>query len=141
MQGKVIAVAYTLCTYWKFPLGGIRKQEKMHQCSFSIRGGQKHRILKIFDDSHNSFFWPEYFIDFYVKNGSHVRLRHPFCDWITTQRQYTAVERCVHLRNNIPCIITLGQCTADYFSTYLKLSLGLGIISKVCHFENYTQII
>ena len=28
-----------------------------------------------FDNSHNSFIWPEYFIDFfYVKDGSHVGL-------------------------------------------------------------------
>ena len=28
MQGKLIAVAYTLCTYWnQFPLGGICKQK------------------------------------------------------------------------------------------------------------------
>ena len=40
MQGKLIAVAYTLRTYWnQFSLGGICKQEQMPQCSFSIRGG------------------------------------------------------------------------------------------------------
>ena len=42
---------------------------------------------------------------FYVKDGSHVGLRHPSCVYITTQRlQY---KRCVHLRNNFPCSITL----------------------------------
>ena len=30
---------------------------------------------------------------FYVKNGSHVRLRHPSCVYITAQRQYTAVQK------------------------------------------------
>ena len=36
---KVIAVAYTLRTYWnQFSLDGL-KQEKMYQCSVSIRGG------------------------------------------------------------------------------------------------------
>ena len=40
MQGKLIAVVYTLRTHWnQFSLGGICKQEQMHQCSFSIRGG------------------------------------------------------------------------------------------------------
>ena len=40
MQGKLIAVMYTLRTHWnQFSLGGICKQELMHQCSFSIRGG------------------------------------------------------------------------------------------------------
>ena len=36
----------------------------------------------------------------YVKDGSHVRLRHPSCVYITAQRQYTAVQ------NNFPFIIT-----------------------------------
>ena len=41
MQGKLIAVAYTLRTYCnKFPLGGICKQ-------ILIRGGEKHLILII----------------------------------------------------------------------------------------------
>ena len=31
-------------------------------------------IKAIFDNSHNSFLSPEYFIDFYEKDGSHVRL-------------------------------------------------------------------
>ena len=40
MQGKLIAVGYTLRIYWnQFSLGGICKQEKMHQGSFSIQGG------------------------------------------------------------------------------------------------------
>ena len=40
MQGKLIAVANTLRTYWnQLSLGVICKQEYMHQCSFSIRGG------------------------------------------------------------------------------------------------------
>ena len=47
-----------------------------------------------FDNSHNSFLWPEYFIDFfYVKDGSHIRLWHPSCVYITAQRQYTAVQK------------------------------------------------
>ena len=40
MQGKLIAVGYTLRIYGnQFSLGGICKQEEMPQCSFSIRGG------------------------------------------------------------------------------------------------------
>ena len=46
-----------------------------------------------FDNSRNSFLWPEYFIDFYVKNGSHVRLRHPSCVYIIAHRPYTAVQK------------------------------------------------
>ena len=30
---------------------------------------------------------------FYVKDGSHFRLWHPSCVYITTQRQYTAVQK------------------------------------------------
>ena len=48
MQGKLIAVVYTLRTHWnQFSLGGICKQEWVHQCSFSIRGGLQHLILII----------------------------------------------------------------------------------------------
>jgi len=64
IQGKLFAVAYTLRTYGnQFSLGGICKQEY----SISVR--------------------------FYVKDGSHVRLRHPSCVYITAQRQYTAVQK------------------------------------------------
>ena len=77
MQGKLIAVAYTLRTYWnQFSLGGICKQEKMQQCSFSIRGGEKYFILIIYIivsyDQNISLI-------FYVKDESHVRLWHPSC--------------------------------------------------------------
>ena len=30
---------------------------------------------------------------FYMKDGSHVRLGHPSCFYITAQRQYTAVQK------------------------------------------------
>ena len=67
MQGKLIAVVYTLRTYWnQFSLGGICKQEYMHQRSSSIRGGTKHLILIIHI---HSFLWPEYFIDYFCENG------------------------------------------------------------------------
>ena len=78
MKGKLIAVAYTLRTYWnQFSMGGLCKQEKMHQ----------------FDNSHNSFLWPEYFIDYFCENGFHVRLWHPSCVYFSTQRQYTALQK------------------------------------------------
>ena len=48
MQGKLIAVSYTLRTYLnQFSLGGICKQEQMHYCSFSIRDGLEQLILII----------------------------------------------------------------------------------------------
>ena len=40
MKGKLIAVVYTLLTYWnQSSLGGFCKQEQMDQCSFNIRVG------------------------------------------------------------------------------------------------------
>ena len=35
--------------------------------------------------------------NFYVKDGSHVRLRHPSCGYITAQRQYAAVQKITFL--------------------------------------------
>ena len=68
MQEKLIAVAYTLSTYSnQFSLGGICKQEQMHDQNISLI--------------------------FYVKDGSHIRLRHPSCVYITAQRPYTAVQK------------------------------------------------
>ena len=49
MQGKLIAVAYTLCTYQnQFSLGGICKQ--LNRCIiglFSIRGGKALNFKKL----------------------------------------------------------------------------------------------
>ena len=54
MQGKLIAVVYTLRTHWnQFSLGGICKQEWVHQCSFSILGGYNHCIMKTLIISHD----------------------------------------------------------------------------------------
>jgi len=43
----------------------------------------------------------------FCENGFHVRLWHPSCVYFSAQRQYTAVQKCVHLWNNFPCISTL----------------------------------
>ena len=121
MQGKLIAVAYTLRTYWnQFSLGGLCKQEYMHQCSFSIRGDKNHLILIIDNNSHNSFLWPEYFRDYFCENGFHIRLWHLSGVYFSAQRQHTAVQKCVHLWNNFPSISTLLQ--ARNF-TFLKYSI------------------
>jgi len=75
MQGKLIAVAYTLRTYWdQFSLGANRIDAFL----------QYPRRLKTFNfdnfgNSHNSFLWPDYFIDYFCENGLHVRLWHPSC--------------------------------------------------------------
>ena len=46
-----------------------------------------------FDNSHNSFLWPEYFIDYFCENGFHVSLWYPSCVYLSAQRQYTAVQK------------------------------------------------
>ena len=51
---------------------------------------------------------------FYVKDGSHVRLWHPSCVYITAQRQYTAVQKIVHF----PCITSLGK--DESFLNYIR---------------------
>ena len=82
MQGKLIMVAYTLRTYWnQFFLGGICKQELMHQCPRRLKAFN----FDNFDNSHNSFLWPEYFIDYFCENGFHVRLWHPSCVHFSAQ--------------------------------------------------------
>ncbi len=68
----------------------------------------------------------KFFFIFYLKDGSDVRLRHPYCVYMTAQRQYTKVQRCVHLWNNFPCIITLYidlivmNCFNDIGSRWLE---------------------
>ena len=106
MQGKLIMVAYTLPTYWnQFSLGGICKQEKMHQCPYCMRGKDasvsvlypRKRCISVgivSEEKHNILII--YIIVSYDQNISlifYVRLRHPSCVYITAQRQYTAVQK------------------------------------------------
>ena len=63
-----------------------------------------------FDNSHNSFLWPEYFIDFSMwkmdpVSGFDIRLVFTLPPSDSTL-QY---KRCVHFWNNFPCIITLEK--------------------------------
>ena len=91
MQGKLIGVAYTLRTYRnQFSLSGICKQVWVPQCSFSIRRVYKHRILLILIIHILVFYDQNISLIIYVKDGSHVRLRHPSSVYITAKRQYTA---------------------------------------------------
>ena len=46
---------------------------------------------------------------FYVKDGSHVRLRHPSCVYISAQRQYTAVLKMCTLLKWLSLPYILGQ--------------------------------
>ena len=88
-QGKLISVVYSLLTYWnQFSHGGVCKQEKMHQCYSSIRGGSNHVILSILI-MHRIVFYDQNIslIFYYVKDRSLVRLWHPSCVYFTPQRQ------------------------------------------------------
>ena len=73
-----------------------------------------------FDNSHNSFLWPEYLIDYFCENGFHVRLWHPYCVfYFSAQRQYTAVQKITFLAlepfvggsiYSIKYIVTIVKC-------------------------------
>ena len=121
MQGKLIAVRYTLRTYWnQFSLGGLCKQEKMHQCSFSIRGFN----FDNFENSHNSFLWPKYFIDYFCENGFHVRLWHPSCVYFSPKV------------NGQCCYLFLDKYTKCLTSILwvknLYIKFGLSVCLSVC---------
>ena len=67
MQGKLIAVVYTLRTYWnQFSLA-----ELLTRIGASVFVYYPRRLKTLnfdnFDNSHNSFLWPEYFIDFFIE--------------------------------------------------------------------------
>ena len=65
----------------------------MPQCSSSIRDGLEHLILMILIINIIVAYDQYISLIFYVKDGSHVRLGHPSCVYITAQRQYTAVQK------------------------------------------------
>ena len=75
-----------------------------------------------FDNSHYSCLWTEYFIDFYVKDGSHVRPRHP--SWVFTlppKESTMQYKRCAHLWNNFPCIINLSVNDVSFSDPLFKV--------------------
>jgi len=83
MQGKLIAVAYTLRTYWnQFSLGGICKQD----VSVFVQYPRRLKALSFdnFDNSHNSFLLREYFIDYLCER------------WIPCQASTSVL--CLHYR-------------------------------------------
>jgi len=59
-----------------------------------------------FENLHNSFLWPEYFIDYFCEKGFLVRLWHP-CVYFPPKDSTLHYKKCVHLWNNFPCISTL----------------------------------
>ena len=88
MQGKFIAVAYTLRTHWnqfgKYP-------RRLKALNFDN-----------FDNSHNSFLWPEYFIDF-------------LCDrWILWQALTSVL--CLHYRPE-----TVHCSTKDVYTSEITI--------------------
>ena len=102
-----------------------------------------------FDNSHNSFLWPEYFIDFLCErwipcqavtrlwqgcDTAVTRRWHLSCVYITAQRlQY---KRCVHLWNNFPCIITLTPYTGLNGQNVLRITPAFSIlIWKIIFFK------
>ena len=62
-----------------------------------------------FDNPHNSFLWPEYFIDYFCKNWFHVRLWHPSLVFFPPKDSLLQHKKCVHLWNNFPCISSLQK--------------------------------
>jgi len=117
IQGKLIAVVNTLRTYWnQFSLGGI--WTRMKRCiSFRLVSEEVKNIkFDNFDNSHNSFLWPEYFIDFFMwkmdpMSGCNIRLVFTFPPRDSTL-QY---KRCVHLWDNFPCITSSYVCSKQKF--------------------------
>ena len=107
MQGKLIAVAYTLCTL-KSVLSGRNLLTRTDASVFV----QYHRRMKAFnfdyfENSISSFLWPEYFIDYFCENWFHVRLWHPSCVYFSAVNCST---KNAYLWNNIPWISTLIEC-------------------------------
>ena len=93
----------------QFSLGGICKQEQMHQYSFSIRGGLKQLIFMILIIHIIVSYDQKLSLIFYVKNGSHFRLRHPYCVYITAKRQCTAVQKMRTLLKQLSLHYNLGK--------------------------------
>ena len=102
----------------------------MHQCSFSIRGGKKHYILIILIINIIISYDQNISLIFYVNDGSHVRLRHPSCVYITAQRQYTAVLKIVHFWNDFPCLTSLFSCPSSVLVKMIYCSVSGLIIMK-----------
>ena len=84
-----------------------------------------------FDNSHDSFLWLEYFIDFLCENGSHVRHWHPPRVYFTAQRQSDSslqFKKCV-------------KCSRGCFLEFLVTSPLERYLTELQHFPlNFYQI-
>ena len=108
MQGKLIAVAYTLRTYWnQFFLGGIFVNK--NRCISVRLVSEQVKTLNFdnFENSHDSFWWPEYFIDFLCERWIPCQAV-TFVFTLTPRDSTLQYKRCVHFWNNFPCITSLS---------------------------------
>ena len=77
--------------------------------------------LDNFDNSHNSFLWPEYFIDFFTwkmdpMKGFDIRLVFT----LPPKDRTLQYKRCVHLWNSFPCITTSVDLVLKIDETFHK---------------------
>ena len=79
MQGKLIAIVFTpRIVHIETSFLWAEFVNKNDASVFSLYSRRiKALNFDNFDNSHNSFLWPEYFIDFLCVRWIHVRLRHP----------------------------------------------------------------
>ena len=106
MQGKFIGVVYTLRTYWNLWAEFVNK----NKCISVRLVSEEVKSIKFdnFDNSHSSFLWPEYFIDFFMwkmdpMSGCNIRL----VSTLPPRDSTLQYKRCVHFWNNFPCITSL----------------------------------
>ena len=109
MQGcNARKVVYTLRTYWnQFALGRICKQNRCISVRL-VSEEVKNVKSDNFDNSHNSFLWPEYFIDFFMWKMDHMS-GFDICLVFTLPPRDSTLQykRCVHFWNNFPFITSL----------------------------------
>jgi len=109
MQGKLSAVLRILCVH--IETSSLRAEFVIkNRCLSVCLVSEEVKSIKFdnFDNSHNSFLWPEYFIDFFMwkmnpMSGCNIRLVYTLPPWDSTL-QY---KRCEHFWNNFPCITFL----------------------------------
>ena len=65
MQLRILCVHIETSPLW----AEFVNKNRCINCLFSIRDGLEHLIFDNFDNQHNSFLWPEYFIDFLWERG------------------------------------------------------------------------
>ena len=109
----------------------------MPECLFNPRRFKAFNFDN-YDNSHNIFLSPEYFIDFLCERWIPCQDPISGCDirlvFILSPRDSTLqYKRCVHIWNNFPCIITLivpkgglwtlkmEKCWMEKMSTFLVL--------------------